>query len=110
MTDGRVREYQRRVEITVDGVVGPQTWGMLTGGEVSQEAAVSTPTWQQGAHGPAVRKVQRLLNAHVPDLRQLAVDGRFGPVTDGRVREFQGRVAIVVDGIVGPRTWGHLTQ
>ncbi|MEU1232299.1 peptidoglycan-binding protein [Streptomyces sp. NPDC005828] len=110
VTDGRVREYQRRVEIAVDGVVGPQTWGMLTGGEVSQEAAVGTPTLQQGAHGPAVRKVQRLLNAHVPDLQQLAVDGRFGPVTDGRVREFQGRVAIAVDGIVGPQTWGHLTQ
>ncbi|MEV7417236.1 peptidoglycan-binding protein [Streptomyces sp. NPDC089919] len=110
VTDGRVREYQRRVEITVDGVVGPQTWGMLTGGEASQEAAIGTPTLQQGAHGPAVRKVQRLLNAHIPDLHQLAVDGQFGPITDARVREFQSRVAIVVDGIVGPQTWGHLTQ
>ncbi|MBP5890219.1 peptidoglycan-binding protein [Streptomyces sp. LBUM 1481] len=67
------------------------------------------PTLQQGSHGPAVRKLQRLLNDHLPDL-QLAVDGRFGPVTDGRVRQFQQRFAIVVDGIVGPQTWGHLTQ
>ncbi|MDX3839525.1 peptidoglycan-binding domain-containing protein [Streptomyces europaeiscabiei] len=108
-TDARVQEYQRRVEITVDGVVGPQTWGMLSGGEQSEEAAAGTPTLQQGSHGPAVPKLQRLLNDHLPDL-QLVVDGRFGPVTDGRVREFQQRVDIAVDGIVGPQTWGHLTQ
>ncbi|MFJ9721292.1 peptidoglycan-binding protein [Streptomyces sp. NPDC101209] len=109
VTDARVREYQRRVEITVDGIVGPQTWGMLTGGELAQEAAAGTPTLRQGSHGPAVRKLQRLLDARVTDLQRLAVDGRFGPVTDGRVREFQRRAAIVVDGIVGPQTWGHLT-
>ncbi|MFD7877751.1 peptidoglycan-binding protein [Streptomyces sp. NPDC059766] len=108
-TDARVQEYQRRVEITVDGVVGPQTWGMLSGGEQSEEAAAGTPTLQQGSHGPAVRKLQRLLNDHLPDL-QLVVDGRFGPVTNGRVREFQQRVDIAVDGIVGPQTWGRLTQ
>ncbi|MDX3839526.1 peptidoglycan-binding protein [Streptomyces europaeiscabiei] len=107
-TDARVQEYQRRVEITVDGVVGPQTWGMLSGGEQSEEAAAGTPTLQQGSHGPAVRKLQRLLNDHLPDL-QLVVDGRFGPVTDGRVRKFQQRVDIAVDGIVGPQTWGRLT-
>ncbi|MFF7972490.1 peptidoglycan-binding protein [Streptomyces sp. NPDC007905] len=109
VTEARVREYQRRVDITVDGVVGSQTWGMLSGGEQSEEAAAGTPTLQQGSHGPAVRKLQRLLNDHFPDL-QLVVDGRFGPVTDARVREFQQRVAIAVDGIVGPQTWGHLTQ
>ncbi|MCX4759133.1 peptidoglycan-binding domain-containing protein [Kitasatospora purpeofusca] len=109
VTDARVREYRRRVEIIVDGTVGPRTWGMLTDGELAQEASAGTPTLQQGSHGPAVRKLQRLLNGHLPDL-QLAVDGRFGPVTDGRVREFQQRVAIAVDGVVGPQTWGHLTQ
>ncbi|MFE0256164.1 peptidoglycan-binding protein [Streptomyces sp. NPDC059010] len=109
-TDARVREYQRRVEITVDGIAGPQTWGMLTGGELSQEAASGAPKLQQGSHGPAVRKLQRLLNARIPDLQQLAIDGQFGPVTHGRVREFQRRIAIVIDGIVGPQTWGHLTE
>ncbi|GAA4084294.1 hypothetical protein [Streptomyces shaanxiensis] len=37
-----MREYQRRVEITVDGIVGPQTWGMLTGGEVTAATALTT--------------------------------------------------------------------
>ncbi|MFD9339528.1 peptidoglycan-binding protein [Streptomyces sp. NPDC060028] len=110
VTDERVREYQRRVEIEVDGVVGPQTWGMLTGGERAQEDAAGTPTLSNGSHGPAVRKLQRLVNAHVPDLRVLAVDGVFGPVTERHVREFQGRLHIAVDGVVGPQTWGALTH
>ncbi|WP_405861114.1 peptidoglycan-binding protein [Streptomyces sp. NBC_00090] len=110
VTEGRVREYQRRVEIDDDGVVGPQTWGMLTGGERAQEDAAGTPTLSNGSHGAAVRKLQRLLNAHVPDLQALAVDGVFGPVTERHVREFQSRLAIAVDGIVGPQTWGALTR
>ncbi|WP_157855338.1 peptidoglycan-binding domain-containing protein [Kitasatospora purpeofusca] len=70
---------------------------------------IGTPTLGQGSQGASVRKLQRLLNDHPPDLR-LAVDGWFVPVTDGRVREFRQRVAIAVDGIVGPQTWAHLTQ
>lgn len=110
VTDERVREYQRRVDIEIDGVVGPETWGMLTGGERAEEDASGTPTLRNGSRGPAVRKLQRLLNAHVPDLRDLAVDGRFGPVTEQHVRRFQTRLAITVDGIVGPQTWGALTR
>ncbi|MEU9919020.1 peptidoglycan-binding protein [Streptomyces sp. NPDC051001] len=72
--------------------------------EVAERLMVSQPRISH------LENPKRLLNARVPDLHQLAIDGRFGPVTDGRVREFQSRVAIVVDGVVGPQTWGHLTQ
>lgn len=108
VTDDRVREYQRRVEIEVDGVAGPQTWGMLLGGETAQEDAAGTPTLSNGSRGPAVRKLQRLLNARVPDLDALAVDGVFGSLTERHVRRFQTRLAITVDGVVGPQTWGAL--
>jgi hypothetical protein len=40
----------------------------------------------------------------------LAPDGIFGPVTDSRVREFQGLNQLEVDGIVGPHTTAALTD
>ncbi|QKZ21718.1 peptidoglycan-binding protein [Streptomyces chartreusis] len=100
ITDGRVREFQRRTKITVDGLVGPQTWGSL----------FHDPALQQGSQGPAVMRLQRLLNERTPDLAPIAVDGDFGPITDGRVREFQRRTNITVDGLVGPQTWEALTR
>ncbi|MEU1805035.1 peptidoglycan-binding protein [Streptomyces sp. NPDC019937] len=100
ITDGRVQEFQRRTKITVDGLVGPQTWGSL----------FHDPALQQGSQGPAVMRLQKLLNERAPDLAPIAVDGNFGPITDGRVQEFQRRTKITVDGLVGPQTWEALTQ
>ena len=33
------------------------------------------------------------------------VDGRFSPKTDAAVRQLQQRFGLVVDGVVGPKTW-----
>ena len=38
----------------------------------------------------------------------LGVDGIFGPQTDDRVRKFQQSNQLVVDGIVGTKTWSKL--
>jgi N-acetylmuramoyl-L-alanine amidase len=59
------------------------------------------PVLRRGSTGPAVRELQGLLGG-------LNVDGIFGPLTEGRVREFQRAERINVDGIVGPITWGRL--
>lgn len=53
--------------------------------------------------GPAVKELQRVLNAWYPWLR-LVEDGIFGPATDKGVRELQKRAGIAVDGVVGPAT------
>jgi hypothetical protein len=50
-----------------------------------------------GSRGAAVKELQRALG--IPD------DGVFGPETDKRVRAFQTAEGLIVDGIVGKKTW-----
>jgi peptidoglycan hydrolase-like protein with peptidoglycan-binding domain len=90
-----VRNFQARFKLLVDGKVGPQTWTHL----IIQV--------QRGSRGPAVSAVQHNLR-FAYGFRTLAVDGIFGPITQGAVRSFQSRFRIGVDGIVGPITWNTL--
>lgn len=55
--------------------------------------------------GPAVARMQELLNAHGFSLRP---DGDFGWRTEVAVKAFQRRHGLRIDGIVGPETWGTL--
>lgn len=53
-----------------------------------------------------VRTVQAALNRHGA---RLAVDGRFGPLTEAAVKAYQrAHPPLAVDGIVGPATWSSL--
>jgi peptidoglycan hydrolase-like protein with peptidoglycan-binding domain len=64
-----------------------------------------------GAHGEDVRRVQRALSrlSHGQDFGVTADGfGTFGPSLEQAVRQFQTGAGIVVDGIVGPQTWGAL--
>lgn len=64
---------------------------------------------RKGSTGSDVVFAQRLLNAglKVGLLRgePLEVDGIFGTLTKQRVKEFQKKVFVSVDGVVGPITW-----
>lgn len=56
---------------------------------------------ERGMSGEAVRKLQeQLVRAGFP----IAVDGKFGPQTQGALRRFQEQRGITVDGIAGPQT------
>ena len=63
------------------------------------------PSTRQGDRDHPVRTLQHLLREHG---KAVAVDGIFGPLTDGAVRALQQSKGLTVDGIVGPRTWGAL--
>jgi peptidoglycan hydrolase-like protein with peptidoglycan-binding domain len=64
-------------------------------------------TIQLGSHGDDVKRVQRYF-VRAKELDPTHLDGDFGPETDGFVRQFQQDNGLVVDGIVGPQTWGAL--
>jgi hypothetical protein len=103
--------------LTTDGVFGPRTAAAVTAFQAHHglvaDGIVGNMTWPKliiqvasGANGPAVRGVQSQLAARAG--AWIAVDGIFGPQTDGVVRSYQGDLGLVVDGIVGPVTWNAL--
>lgn len=47
-----------------------------------------------------VRAIQQKLTANY----HLAIDGQFGPQTEGVVKHFQAKAGITVDGLYGSRT------
>lgn len=66
------------------------------------------PTLSFGSYGDTVALLQKALNVAPTHLSRLTEDGSFGPLTQGRVMEFQGQKNSVRDGVVGPITWGLL--
>jgi peptidoglycan hydrolase-like protein with peptidoglycan-binding domain len=58
----------------------------------------------QGSIGSLVKELQSNLNLLPTRLARLFIDGIFGPLTFGRVKEFQGDNKLVPDGLVGPLT------
>lgn len=63
------------------------------------------PLVRRGDQDHPVRTLQHLLRSRG---HTVAVDGIFGALTDAAVRAFQQAKGLVVDGIVGPQTWGAL--
>jgi hypothetical protein len=73
------------------------------------------PWLRRGSVGPAVKEAQRLLiEIGAPELRTYGPTGKFYDVTLRAVRAFQQRVRteqhvpMVIDGVIGPVTWGWL--
>ncbi len=90
-TDAAVKQFQKDRSLTVDGIVGSQTWGALL-----------PPTIGQGSRGDDVKRLQMILNEMG---YSLVGDGIFGSNTEAAVKGFQKNSRLEVDGIVGPLTW-----
>jgi hypothetical protein len=65
----------------------------------------------RGSRGSDVSELQAGLNFQIrhPAI-PLIPDGIFGPKTEARLREFQARARISIDGIAGEQTFGRLYQ
>jgi peptidoglycan hydrolase-like protein with peptidoglycan-binding domain len=59
--------------------------------------------------GGAVRMAQKIL-IFTGYLTKGAANGIFGPKTEQAVKNYQLDRTLAVDGIVGPKTWGKLTD
>lgn len=79
---------------------------ILLASPLRTQAAGLSRMLQRGDSGSDVRQVQVDLQNLGYDLK---ADGVFGPITEARVRSFQGDHGLTVDGIVGPQTHGALS-
>lgn len=103
VVENGVKAYQHRVFLKEDGIVGNVTWQALYSG-----APVNMPVLKKGSTGEIVVMLQRLLQT-TGDFNA-ETSPNFGPRTDAAVRAFQKRFNLVVDGIVGDRTWHALSK
>jgi peptidoglycan hydrolase-like protein with peptidoglycan-binding domain len=95
-TQQAVESFQSSTGLSVDGVVGHDTWSGL----FSAVPVYPGSPLQQGSTGSNVTLVQRRLG--------ITADGVFGSQTKQAVVSFQTSVALTADGVVGPLTWRAL--
>ena len=90
-----VELFQRKHELSIDGIAGEQTLALL----FSDEA--KTYSVSLGISGTDVEEIQtRLVELGYMN----EATGNFGEVTEGAVKEFQTRNGLSVDGTVGQQT------
>ena len=112
-TKQAVLAFQTAAHLATDTVVGPLTWRKSSSrtseaNEQRNQGRIDMPaTIKLGDTGDDVKRLQRVF-ARMKTLGPDDVTGIFGPQTEQAVKDFQQSNGLVVDGVVGPITWGHI--
>ena len=125
-TEEAVKEFQRIVGLTPDGIVGNATWYAilfyynavkrlnelnsegLSLSEISQEFPF---VLELGATGQSVRNLQYYINflsQYYNTIPSIAIEGIIGTETEQAVNDFKNTIGLNPDGIVGPFTWQQI--
>ncbi len=110
-TEVAVKVFQFRVFLEDDGIVGLKTWQALDLGQ-----RLNLPLLRCGSPGNDVARVQNVLKFSpiVQDYMGFhgyyfgAIDGEFGLKTEQAVKVFQEEKELLVDGVIGTKTWKGL--
>ena len=109
ITTEYVKKFQTDCRLTVDGVVGSQTWSYLDAIVPYSQTIHSTLSQRSKNNPQEVKYLQARLNQVARQGKSgtttIAVDGLFGSQTEARVRQFQTDFNLRVDGLVGNNTW-----
>lgn len=82
---------------------------IVSTGTTHPQGSALLPSLRGGSTGPSVAALQAFLKRYAPGYTgAVRVNGEYDPATMIAVREFQGRVRIARDGVVGPDTNGAL--
>jgi len=103
-----VRLFQQSRGMTIDGIVGPQTYRRLEEAHWVLGDRILTYMPGKMIHGEDVATLQHKLQELGFNVDRL--DGVFGPITDKAVREFQRSVGLADDGTCGPAVFAAFTR
>lgn len=110
-TKAAVEAFQQANGLTMDGILGPNTWAALLkldvdpGEDDDEEVQPARPTIAQGSKSEDVRELQRMLRSLGYTLE---IDGKCGPITVQCVKSFQGASDLTRTGVVDANTWAAL--
>ena len=125
-TEAAVRKFQEIANLTVDGIVGRETWYALVRYYVavtglaelrSEGQRFYTISWatnnpiEQGDRGIKVEHLQYMLSvlsAYIPEIPPVTIDGIFGSATRNAVIAAQRRFGLPETGIVNFDTWNEI--
>lgn len=117
-TEAAVKDFQKKYNLDVDGIVGKQTKDKMSEviKKITQSAAKTEPINNASSSTNELKKGMR--NSAVKVLQKklaelgyvITPDGRFGPNTDRIVRDFQAKYNLLVDGIVGEKTMDKINS
>lgn len=102
-TDEAVRTFQQQRGLSVDGLVGPETYRRLEEARWKLGDRVLRFVPLHLMHGEDVADLQRRLNQLGFDAGR--PDGIHGTKTDAALRDFQCSVGVTADGTCGPDTF-----
>lgn len=77
---------------------------------LEREVELKVNTLKKGSTGSQVKTIQRILACRYGLPEELVIDGLFGNITDKYVKAFQEVKGLIVDGIVGEKTWEKLVK
>lgn len=106
LTEQAAKNFQANKGLVVDGIVGNMTWAAIESTLQAPPPTTSHPLLRRGSTGSEVRYLQESLAklGYNPG----PIDGIFGPLTEQAVKAFQTNKHLMVDGIVGNKTWTAL--
>ena len=120
-----VKAFQRKNNLTPDGIVGRQTWQALTAAYLGAVRALpqllpqfNAPVYPGhvlvvGDRGDSVSIMQQYLSdisAKVPSIPNIKPDGIYGPATQRAVNAFQKYMGFEQTGSIGLKTWKAIVE
>lgn len=126
-TEAAVRAFQKQFGLSVDGRVGKATWYKISYiyaavrklaelrsiGRIDHLYSGEWPgtVLKEGSKGVEVQLLQFYLSSisvFYPQIPNVSIDGRFGPLLEKAVLNFQQNFGLITDGQVGRATWDRI--